>query len=84
MKESRKKIQELDFILLELLAQRFRLAKEIGELKRTQSLQIKDEEREGELLEKIQEKARELQLSPEFVNELYELILKESKRIQSS
>lgn len=50
--ELRKEIDEIDEQIIELLEERVRVAKEIGEIKRELNLPIRDEKREEEVLKK--------------------------------
>ncbi len=69
--ELRKRIDEIDEQIIELLEERVRIAKEIGEIKRELNLPIRDEEREEEVFrragkfrevfEKIVEVCRDVQ-----------------------
>ncbi|WP_227738504.1 chorismate mutase [Thermococcus paralvinellae] len=69
--ELRKRIDEIDKQIIELLEKRVRIAKEIGEIKRELNLPIRDEKREEEVLrragkfrevfEKIVEVCRDVQ-----------------------
>ncbi|WP_457754722.1 chorismate mutase [Thermococcus sp.] len=51
--ELRKRIDEIDEQIIELLEERVRIAKEIGEIKRELNLSIRDEKREKEVLKRV-------------------------------
>jgi len=51
--ELRKRIDEIDEQIIELLEERLRIAKEIGEIKRELNLPIRDEKREEEVLKRV-------------------------------
>jgi len=78
----RKQIDEIDEEILTLIAKRMQKAKKIGEIKRTKGLKIKDNEREREVIEKWKRKAKELNLSKEFVERIVKEIIRESRDVQ--
>ncbi|RLG59565.1 MAG: chorismate mutase [Candidatus Hydrothermarchaeota archaeon] len=78
----RKQIDEIDEEILTLIAKRMQKAKKIGEIKRTKGLKIKDNEREREVIEKWKRKAKELNLSKEFVEKIVKEIIRESRDVQ--
>jgi len=79
LKTLRKKVDELDYELLDVLKRRLMVSKEIGKFKRKNGLMIRDRKREKEILvDKIEKSS----LSGEFVKKLFKLILNESRRIQ--
>lgn len=82
IEEERKKIDKIDNKLIELLAKRLSIVKELGGYKRQNSLEIFDPEREKELILRMEKLARDKQLDPKFVRELMQLILRYSKQTQ--
>jgi len=82
MKKLRTKIDQLDQNLLKLLAKRKKVVLEICKFKREQGLELEDKKREREMLVKRKEVAQDLGLNEGFIEELFQLIIKESKRIQ--
>lgn len=76
----RQQIDSLDRMLLENLAQRFALAKQTRALKSDTF----DPSREEEVRTFWQQAARELDLSPSFAEEILDLLLTESKRLQDA
>lgn len=78
----RKKIERLDFQLLETLVRRFELVLQIGDLKNIQKKPILNREREKELNELYRKWAKELDLSEGLVKSIFELVLKESQDLQ--
>ncbi len=75
-------IDLLDREIVRLLARRQELATEIGKVKAVQGLPIRARSREGELLAIIREEAEIRGLRPEHAEELFQLVLEESRRIQ--
>ncbi len=84
MKDKRNQIDEIDEQIVELLAKRMNLVKEIGRMKNESGTNITDEEREKKIRERLKVLVKENELSEEFVNNLYTRIFMESRRIQNS
>lgn len=79
----RKKIDEVDLQLLELLAQRLNISEEIAEYKRQNNLPIQDRKRELEIITQRIEKFKQLGFDDEmFVTKLFELIMHKSREVQ--
>lgn len=78
----RKKIDQVDNQLVSLLAKRMKIVHQIKEFKRKNKLAITDEKREKEVLEKAKNRAKNLNLSEVFIEQLLKLIIRESKIIQ--
>lgn len=76
--ELRSEINTIDAQLLDLFAKRFAIVREVGEYKKTHKLPIRDEQREQELVRDLSERAKELQLSEEFVTHIWQSIFNES------
>lgn len=80
--ETRKQIDALDEELIELLAERMRLSKTIGELKKKSGKAVLDPKREEKLKKLHQRLAKKHGLSPTFVEKLFEDILSHSRKLQ--
>ncbi|WP_025003230.1 bifunctional 3-deoxy-7-phosphoheptulonate synthase/chorismate mutase type II [Prevotella dentasini] len=80
----RAQIDELDNNLMELLAKRFGICREIGSFKKEHNLTVLQSARYGEILEKRGAQARLCGMSPEFAAHVFELIHEESVRQQLS
>ena len=78
----RETIDELDNSLLDSLSARFQLMPSILAYKQAKGLSIADEKREERIIAKMREKAAELGMNPRFIEQLFLLIIAESKRIQ--
>jgi chorismate mutase len=76
----REELNEIDQKLGELLIRRFKICKEIGGCKKENKFPIEDLVREREIIDK---RINQLDLPGEFVEELFLLIFKQSKRIQN-
>lgn len=74
LEDLRKEIDLTDEALLEMLAKRISLVREVGELKKTHGVAPLDEKRWKNVLQSKLTKAKVLNLSEEFVEKLYQLI----------
>ncbi len=77
----RKKIDEINLKLLELLNQRSRCAIEIGKIKQRQNLEVYDPKREQQIIEQVQALTRG-SLTKEAIRRLFERIIDESRRAE--
>lgn len=77
----RKRIDDIDNQLAELLSERSRCVIEIGKIKRQQHLPVYDPEREKEIFERITRNNRG-PLENEALRRLFERILDESRRVE--
>ncbi len=81
--QSRQRIDALDYQLLELLAQRLGICKEIAEYKQKNNLPVQDQEREKEILQERIKAFKELGFDDEtFIKKLFEVIIKKSRGVQ--
>jgi len=78
LKDIRKKIDWLDFEILQLVNRRMEMVLKTKKLKSD----VEDSKREKQLLEKIGKYSEEM-IDPEFYKKLFEDIIKESKKLQS-
>ncbi len=77
----RRKIDEIDTKLVELLNERSRCAIEIGKIKRAQDLRVYDPEREREILRRIKE-VNAGPLDGDGLQRLFERIIDECRHIE--
>jgi chorismate mutase len=82
MDEIRKKINEIDIQIISLMGKRMKLAKKIGKLKKKAGLPIWDKKREDKLRKIYSAKGKKDGLTGGFINQLFDVIFKESQRIQ--
>lgn len=80
--ELRSKIDSLDSILIEALAKRMQVSKEIGEYKRQHNMPIVQTGRYNEVIQNRIELAEELGVSTDLVKQIYELIHEASVNAQ--
>ena len=77
LKELRASIDNIDGALVYLLAERFRLTKEVGIYKAAHDLPPADPEREKVQLARLHRLAEEADLDPVFAEKFYAFIVKE-------
>jgi chorismate mutase/prephenate dehydratase len=82
LEDLRKKIDEVDTKIVKLIAERMRIAEEIGGEKMGQRKQIGDREREKRVLENVRSIAQEEKISQEDIASIYQQIVTVSKRVQ--
>ncbi|MCQ2224999.1 MAG: bifunctional 3-deoxy-7-phosphoheptulonate synthase/chorismate mutase type II [Paludibacteraceae bacterium] len=82
LSELRKQIDEIDMDLMEMLAKRMRVAKEIGIYKREHAMPILQTERYDEIIKKRMETGSAMNLDGEFTKTIFEAIHEESVRQQ--
>ncbi len=74
----RRHIDIIDDQLLELLAERMRVVRNIGKLKRAQNISLLQPGRWNKIIEKVTQFAKDHQLSEEFIRSIYTAIHEES------
>ena len=82
LKNRRRDIENVDRQLVQLLAERVRIGKEIGSLKRTEGLPTVDPAREAEVIRRAGEMAREAGIPDEPVRAIFWQIVGLSRRAQ--
>lgn len=78
----RRQIDEIDEQLLELLAKRMRISREIGTFKKEHNMTVVQTERYDEILNKRISQAVKMDMNPEFMRVILEAIHEESVRQQ--
>ena len=82
IRQLRSQIDELDNQLMELLAKRMRVCREIGTYKKEHNMTVLQANRYSEILEKRGAQASQCGMSPEFAAQVFEHIHEESVRQQ--
>lgn len=82
IRQLRSQIDELDNSLMDLLAKRFRVCREIGTYKKEHNMTVLQSSRYKEILEKRGTQASLCGMAPEFAAQVFELIHEESVRQQ--
>lgn len=80
LEELRAKITETDNDIIEALELRMKLAEEVAEFKRENDISIEDKAREKQI---INDRKLQTSLNEQFVEDIFKLIFKESKRVQN-
>ena len=73
----RASIDNLDAALIHILAERFRITKEVGELKARTAMPPADPNREKNQVERLRKLAAEADLDPDFAEKLLNFIIRE-------
>jgi len=84
MENLRKRIDEIDARIVELISERVHVAEQIGSEKKEQGKFIEDVEREHKVLERVKSIARKKNVSEDDVENIYEKIIAASKRAQGA
>jgi chorismate mutase/prephenate dehydratase len=80
--ELRKKIDAIDARIVELIAERQNISREIGRGKNRTSRVIEDRERELRVLKNVRGLARNKKISPSDIENIYRQIISASKKVQ--
>ena len=83
LKINRNLIDLSDLLLMKILSWRMKVCRRIGEIKKKKNMPICVPEREAELIKNKQDLAVNYGLAGDSVVELFRIIIRESKRIQS-
>jgi len=78
----REKINLIDAEIIEKLAERQRLVKQIGEIKSQYGQAVLDTSREAQLFEYYKTLCEQHQLDPVFVRQLFEIVFVYSRELQ--
>jgi len=82
LEDLRKKIDEIDAKIVELIGERIRIAEEIGKEKKEQGKQVEDKEREARVLENVKSIAQKESINQEDIEGIYRQIIATSKRTE--
>lgn len=80
LRRLRDSIDNLDSMLVHLLAERFKVTQRVGELKATHDMPPADPAREAQQIERLRALAKESQLDPEFAEKFLQFIVREVVR----
>jgi len=84
LQQLRKKINTIDKTIIKHIATRMKLSDKIGKLKAKSALPIIDKSREKKLETFHKKLSKQHQLSVKFINQLFKLIVIESRKMQKS
>ncbi|WP_131793917.1 chorismate mutase [Fluoribacter gormanii] len=82
LEELRKQIEQTDASLIEILAKRQELSKQIGVLKSQEGKKIMDRSREKQLFEYYEHLSKQYHLQEEFINRVFKIIIANSRKVQ--
>lgn len=77
--ELRDEIEEIDRDIVESIARRTYVAESIAQVKEERGMEIHDPDREQDVLERVADRADSLDVDPEVVREVFELLMEMSK-----
>ncbi|NNM58495.1 MAG: chorismate mutase [Legionellales bacterium] len=80
--ELRKQVEQIDVAIIEKLAERVELCRQIGQLKSEMKMNVVDYSREKQLFNLYQELCEKHQLSPEFVKQIFQMIITYCRKVQ--
>ncbi len=80
--ELREEIEEIDRDIVESIARRIYVVESIAEVKKERGMEIHDPDREKVVLERVAERAESLDVDPDDVCEVFELLMEISKKEQ--
>jgi chorismate mutase/prephenate dehydratase len=83
LEDLRRKIDEIDARIVELIAERQKVSGEIGQGKQEANQRIEDRERELAVLRNVRAMARDRNISPGDMENIYRQIIDASKKIQA-
>jgi len=76
----RKQLDKIDNEIIGLIAERFKVTRKVGKFKRDSNLPLLDKSREDLIYKKLQEKAVDFDLEPNVLEEIWRVIMTQSKR----
>ena len=82
LEKLRKRIDDLDTKIVDLLVKRYSCANDIGKAKQEDGTPVKDSDREDRVLKRVRSRTRK-PLTKAAVERIYSAILKESRGMQS-
>ncbi|NPA62044.1 MAG: chorismate mutase [Methanococci archaeon] len=82
LNEIRKKIDEIDSKILELIAKRNSLAKDVAEIKSKMGIPINDEEREKYIYDRIRKLCREHNVDENIGVQIFKILIEHNKHLQ--
>jgi chorismate mutase / prephenate dehydratase len=82
LEDLRQKIDDLDTQIVKTIARRMQLSQQIGKAKAELGRPIEDKARENRVLDSVMRQAREAEMNPEEIEQIYRHIFIASKQIQ--
>lgn len=82
LEELRKEIEQIDWKIVEMIDQRLRVVKEIGELKKASGTAVVDLTREKWLKEQHASAAQQYSIDQSLIEKIFQLIIMASRDVQ--
>jgi len=82
MKDFRNEIDNINNKILNLLGKRIEITKKVGKYKKERGLKILDKKREAKVFSDLRKKAEKRGLDKNYINSIFKLIIKNSRKIQ--
>ncbi|MFZ5988327.1 MAG: chorismate mutase [Bacillota bacterium] len=82
LNEARAKLDEIDFEIIDILARRYSIIREIGEFKKRNKIDVMQHDRVKKILERCSEEGAKYNLSKDFIKKLFSLLIEESCLIE--
>jgi monofunctional chorismate mutase len=76
----RKQLDKVDAELIQKLSERFKITRQVGKFKKENNLPPLDKEREKLIYEKIKKEAIKFDLDPDFLKDIWWVIMTQSKK----
>ncbi|MBF0303253.1 MAG: bifunctional chorismate mutase/prephenate dehydrogenase [Desulfamplus sp.] len=83
IKELRNRIDDIDEQILTLISQRFAEVQKVVALKKRHNMPVFHPAREEDMISRLRDSARKRQMDPDFIEELYRVILRNSRLHQT-
>jgi len=80
----RERIDMIDADLIDLIAERKKIAKRIGDIKKSKGMQVKDAKREKDVLDQRKKLAKKLDLDGKFITGLFQKLMDYAKKVQKN
>ena len=80
LEDLRKQIDKSATDLIEVMAKRFTITKQVGEYKKKHNLKALAQKREDRVFQKRREWAKKLDLNPVFIKKIFGLIIEEVRK----
>jgi len=82
LKIYRKQIDKINKKILKLLAKRLSIVKKVGEYKKKEKIGVIDKKREHQIFENLKKQAEKYNLSKDYIDEIFTVIIKNSRMVQ--
>ena len=76
----RRKLDEIDDQIVDLISKRFKITNEIGLMKAQNRLQVIDQNREDQVISRLAKRSKLLSVNPDLIGSIYRSILSEVVR----